>query len=49
MTETIELCGGCGAAVEEVLGELRHQRTHAKACDLDDPSSLMAQKKPNNP
>jgi len=45
MSETVELCGACGAAVEEVLGELRHQRTRAKACDLDDPSSLSAQRK----
>jgi hypothetical protein len=39
------LCGACGAAIEEVDGELRHIRTRARACDLDDPSSLMAQRK----
>ena len=44
MTEPTELCVACGAAIEEVDGELRHQRTRAKACDLDDPSSLAAQR-----
>lgn len=45
MTELDELCLACGAAIEEAGGELRHLRTRAKSCDLDDPSSLMAQRK----
>ena len=45
MTELDELCLACGAAIEEVDGVIIHTRTRAKACDLDDPSSLMAQRK----
>lgn len=37
-----ETCLCCGAAIEEVDGVLRHTRSHAKACDLDDPASLVA-------
>ena len=37
-----ETCLCCGATIEEVDGELRHVRTRAKACDLDDDASLTA-------
>ena len=36
-------CLNCGAEVEEVDDLLRHKRSHAIACDLDDPSSLNAE------
>ena len=45
VSKIVEQCGACGAVIEEVGGELRHLRTKARACDLDDPSSLTAQRK----
>ena len=39
----MKLCRNCGAEIEECDAKLRHKRTNAFHCDLDDPDSLVAE------
>jgi hypothetical protein len=38
----IRKCQNCGADAMDTKDGVKHLRSHAKSCDLDDPSSLVA-------
>ena len=43
MEVTMKVCLNCGAEVEESHEGLKHKRSRAFHCDLDDPDSLVAE------
>jgi hypothetical protein len=43
MEVTMKVCLNCGAEVEESYEGLKHKRSRAFHCDLDDPDSLLAE------